>query len=277
MNTKLVLIYSHCGKKPSKYTLNMASMSNYLAQKNGYRTILYVDKKNKSYFSKIKYSEIKEFDDEILNKIPSIVWSAGKILAASMETRPFFHIDFDLFIINNNFFNFVKTKEFVVYHGEPWWNEPSAEGKKFVKGIKYLLNKTENVFKIKTDVKNLKCCNFAIFGSYKKKNIKIINKECKSIINSLIKHCHTFQKFQFRKFMSNTICGESSTTVIIEQVFTLEKIRKKLGSFYCLLDIKSCEETFTEGLKIGLLHLWGSKYSRTILKELENKLKDINL
>ena len=272
-----VLIYSHCGKEPSLDTLNMAHISNYLAQKQGYKTILYIESKYKDCFNNIPYSEVVEFDDKILEQFPAIVWSAGKILAASMETRPFLHIDFDLFILNNTFYDFIKDEEFITYHFEPWWHVETEIGQKFnKKAIKYFLKKTKGAFNIKHSEK-LGSYNFAIFGSCKKENIKIINGECKSVIEAIIKSKDILDDPKFIKFISKHSFGETGVTVIVEQVLTIAKIANRLNSHYQILKVKDSEDTFTEGIKFGLLHLWGSKHSEQILKQLKKKIKMLKL
>ena len=272
---KTVLIYSYYGLGPSVITLEMALLSNHLAQKQKFKTVLYIDKKNKELFSHIPYSEVIEFDDKILKKFPPIVWSAGKLLAASLETRPFLHVDFDFLILNDAFYKIIKNKDFVNYHFEPWWNVGSKKNQKFTnKALKYFLKNTNGIFKIDY-TKDLGSYNFAIFGSCKQKNIKIINEECRSMVKSIIKAKDILQNKRFINYIAKNSFGNSAVTVIVEQVITMAKIKDKLKSFHSILKIKEIEESYQEGLKFGLLHLWASKNMKSIQKELTNTIEKI--
>jgi len=271
MNT--VIVYSYCGDKPSSSRLNTAYLSNHLAQKHGYKTVLYIDKKNKKDFIDIPYSEIIEFDDNILEKLPPAVWSAGKILAASIETRPFLHIDFDFLILNNNFYDLIKNEEFVTYHHESWWDEHTKIGKNFHEnGVKYFIEKTKGFFGVNYK-KDLKSYNFAIFGSCKQENIKIINEECRFIITALIKAKNIIQNQVFMDHISKNSFKNGGIPVIVEQILTMERIKNKLKSHYSLIKISHGKETFAEGLKYGLLHIWGAKNKNQISQQIQNTIK----
>lgn len=274
----IILVYSYWGKKASAETLDMAYISNYLAQKQGYKTVLYIDKKNKEEFiNKIPYSEVVEFDDNILEQLPPAVWSAGKILAASIETRPFLHVDFDLFILNNKFYDYVKNEEFITYHYEPWWSLKTEIGKIFHKeALKYFIKNTDNAFKLDYS-KDLDSYNCAIFGSCKKENIEIINKECQFIIKALIKSKNIIQNPEFIRHITYNSFKNGGIPVIVEQVIMIYKIHNKLKSHSSIIKINHGKETFEEGLKFGLLHLWGAKKVDGIKKLLKNKVKKLNI
>jgi hypothetical protein len=262
-----VVIYSYWGGNPVEKTLDMAFISNYLARKHGYTTVLYVNKENKTNFKDIPYSEVIEMDENILQQLPTTVWSAGKILAASMEKRPFIHVDFDLFILDNQFYNDIKDKDFVTYHCEPWLSK-----KTFNNSIKYILKKTNNSFGLKYK-EDLYSYNFAIFGSCKSENIPIINKECKFVIENLIKNNKILNDQDFvesiRKNFPNI--PEAVIPVIIEQVITSKLIRLNFKNTYEILKISDSRDSYEAGLKIGLLHLWGSKNYNNILQKIKNK------
>jgi hypothetical protein len=256
----------------SEEKFNIAYISNHLAQKAGFQTVLYTDRAGKVLLKDIPYSEVIEMDQSILEQLPHTMWSAGKILAASMEKRPFVHIDFDLFILNNKFYDIIKDKNFITYHSEPWIDTTQP----FIEAARHIDKKTFNILKYPNVTPEIISYNFAIFGSYKPEIVNIINKKCEFIIEGLIKHKKILTKHRFIKKLDNYFpeLPNMIIPVIIEQVLTAKLIESETkNDIYTLIDIKSSDASFAAGNNIGLLHLWGSKKSKMIQNKLKEKVQ----
>lgn len=263
---KPVIIYSHIDfssrKIKSSFSHEMAKVSNILAQKQNFHTVLYTSKKDRESFKNIKYSEVIEFDDNLLKDIPKSLWNMGKILAMSIEKRPFLHIDLDMFIFNKKFLEKIKDKEFVSFHEEPWLfstpvNNTSSFYDKAVYSYKSL--NFEKIFNLNSDL--LDTSNFAIAGSCLEKAIPIINQESEFIFQKVIEHKDVFDKVCLEK-NNNFIYGHQFT-MLVEQWILYSRLKTKLNCYHLYNNKETTMQKLTDiylnSLPDGLFHLWFMK------------------
>jgi hypothetical protein len=173
------IIYSYWQASPHYFCdIEMAKTSHDCVKKHGYSTCLYTDKNGyKKLKNVIPYDEIILFDDQILSKLNSQIWSLGKILAMSLVNEPFIHIDFDLFLFKKINDDIIK-KDFFALYPEPWMDK--------IKSFRENISKIWNVYPERNDLnKNAISFNFAVVGGseYKK-----INAVCNKILNFSIEN-----------------------------------------------------------------------------------------
>lgn len=277
MDKKPVVIYSSCLQNNYQGVLEQkdyAIYSNYLAQRAGYETILYTDTESKALLGDIPYNKIIDFDENILNKLPKTVWAAGKILAFSMQTSPFIHLDFDFFMLKNDFYEKVKDKHFFLFHEEPWLQ---FSGNFYPHGIQKILKITNNDFGVNLNEKSISL-NFSIFGSCQKNVIPIIAEKSNLIIKTLIKYKNQFENENFKQYLEKYFSGFSSAmpSIIIEQVILPNLISQTLdASYYPILQQLNIVKDVTARSKdVKLLHLWGFKKNKEIQSLIKKKLSD---
>lgn len=248
--------------------------SNYLAQKNGYKTILYTDQKSKAILKDIPYDIIIDFDEEILNQLPKTVWAAAKILTFSMQKEPFLHIDFDFFIFEDLSIENMKDKDFIIYHQEPWSKQFGLGNVFHINGIKKVLDITNNCFNIKYN-KKLMSLNFAIFGSYKKNVVTTISKEAKILIDNLIKNKDILENLNLQSFFKKKFgnIDHAMLSIIFEQViFPYTLVQKHKIYYHPILKVKSPREVCKLSIQNKLLHLWGFKKDIKVKTIIRNKI-----
>jgi hypothetical protein len=268
-----VIIFSFLGNRigsnaTDEDTKIFATCSQYYAKKNtGLKTVLYTDKIGAELLKNIPYDEIILLDDKITNKLPRSVWSAGKILTMSMEKRPFIHIDFDFFILNNSFLEKIKNAPFFTYHDEPW-SSNFGKGCDFYKnGVAVILDVLNKSLNLDLDQKFMSV-NFAIFGSCIENNIPIINETAQKMIDCIIEHKDFLDGDELITKFKTTFdeLAYATIPVIIEQVLFLIMMKKKLKTYTTLIPIKYSQFSYSYGLKVGVLHLWDGKKVKEIRK-----------
>lgn len=277
MDKKPVVIYSSCLQNNYQGVLEQkdyAIYSNYLAQKAGYETILYTDTESKALLGDIPYNKIIDFDENILNKLPKTVWAAGKILAFSMQTSPFIHLDFDFFMLKNDFYEKVKDKHFFLFHEEPWLQ---FDGNFYPHGIQKILKITNNDFGVNLNEKSISL-NFSIFGSCQKNVIPIIAEKSNLIIKTLIKYKNQFENENFKQYFEKYFSGFSSAmpSIVIEQVILPNLISQTLdASYYPILQqVNIVKDVTARSIDVKLLHLWGFKKYKEIQSLIKKRLSD---
>lgn len=83
-----------------KSSLKLAALSNFLAQKQGFKTEFWGDKITLQNFKNIEYDDVHELNLEIFKHLPGDYWSMGKLLAIKNINEPFLHVDCDLLLFN---------------------------------------------------------------------------------------------------------------------------------------------------------------------------------
>jgi hypothetical protein len=280
--TKPIVVYSSCLNNNHQgilYQKEYAILSNRLAQKAGYKTVLYADKKSKEFFKDVPFNEIKDLDEGILNQLPRTVWAAGKILTFSMQTEPFIHLDFDFFIIENNFLNEIQDKDFIVYHEEPWVKEFSFGKNFFDQGLKMMLDITKNIFNVDLNYESISL-NFSMFGTCKKNNVDSIAKEAKKVISDLISVRSSLEDKYVTQHFDRGFGSISAAimSIIIEQVIFPSLLKQKFNfNYYPILKVEKAVDAFEKGKEIGLVHLWGMKYNEKLQILLRKKVYNKNV
>jgi hypothetical protein len=244
MDIKLAIFSSCFFQRGTNYTTPaLAAVSNFLAQKHGYRTRLYTDSINYHFFKNIKYDEVVFLDDEFIKQFPHIGWSLGKLLAMSMTKEPFVHIDFDLLLIND-IPNHIKFNECFAFHNETYFKKNL-----FRKETIYEFYSKYSV-QNELNYKEAFSTNCAIIGG---QNFQLINESCNKVIEYSILNKSFFEK--------SYGLPQSRVAVFFEQILLLNIIRNKtlLKTIPTVLQEETLEKIRLEGQELKLIHLWGQK------------------
>ena len=249
-------------------TEEFAYISNELARKHGYETILFTDEYGKEELKKIKYNQVITFDKFLLDRFPKTGWSLAKILAMSSMEEPFMHMDFDLFLIKNLNEEFLKNQVYC-FHKEKWLTQPQGEKDKngrfidnsiinpysfeFLDKVGILLNETEDNFSIKNyhELSSYKC---AIVGG---QNFKLFKKASEYVLSYALKYKDLLENFSIIHKMD----VDWFPAVFLEQILYMNLIRLHSGleeiPFY--LRSETTEDLNIEAQKAKIIHVWGSK------------------
>lgn len=249
-------------------TEEFAFISNKLAQKHGYETILFTDEYGKEELKKIKYDHVITLDKFMLERFPTTGWSLAKILAMASMKEPFMHMDFDLFLIKNLKPEFIQNKIFCL-HKERWLTEPQGEKDKngrfiqnsiinpysfeFLDKVKLLLSQTEDNFSIKNYHK-LTSYNCAIVGG---QNYKIFKKSSEYVIKYAMKYKDILQNFS----EINNMDVDWFPAVFLEQILFMNLIRlnSHVEDIPIYLKSETTEDLNIEAQQEKIIHIWGSK------------------
>jgi hypothetical protein len=256
---RVIFSYVDFGLKEKNYSkiLKMAAASNFLAQKCGYKTTLFVDKKSCIFFEKIKYDNLILLKEEITENLPKKIWSLGKLLAMSEMTEPFIHIDFDILLLKPLEKHFEK-KEFICLHSEEWM---LFDTRLFVDLCKNL-----NI-----NILNPISLNCGIVGG---RNFSLIKKTANKLINYAINNKITLEK------INNKIPEKDRSwllAVLFEQILFTNSIFNNLNLKYqnnLIINTPKHEQVTAQLLKNGIIHLWTNKDKEINLNLIENILNN---
>jgi hypothetical protein len=240
---KVIFSYVDFSLKEKNHSkiLKMAAVSNFLAQKHGYETILFVDKKSRLYFENIQYNNIFCLEEQITENIPKSIWSLGKLLAMSQMKEPFIHIDFDILLLRQLKDDLIK-KEFLCLHGEEW----------LLFNTKILVDIYKN---LNTYIAKPISLNCAIVGGN--------NFELEDINEKLPQKDKCWM-----------------LPVIFEQILFTNLIFNNLKINYkdnLIIKTPKYEDISSELIKNGIVHLWANKDKQVNLNLIENILKNNNI
>jgi hypothetical protein len=263
---KIVFSYIQTSFNPA-FNIKLAKLSNFLAQKHGYITELYVDDANYKNFQKIPYNNIIKINSEELKFLPLNIWSSGKLLVFSKMREPFLHIDFDLLLVND-YLRFFWEKDLVFFHEEPWFSTHNCR-LKIHPILDDSINWVNTFYNFNLDKDNIKSFNCAVFGG---KKFREINQYSNIVIEYLrnnqqkIQHYTKNNKTQgaifFEQILFANMCREKLVTSII-----LNKNLEELDHtffpklFEKTIKIKSLRSIYSEMYHNKIIHLWGRKKS----------------
>lgn len=257
---RVIFSYVDFGLKDKNHSkiIKMAAVSNFLAQKCGYKTTLFVDKKSYIFFEKIKYDSLIILEEEITENFPSQIWSLGKLLAMSKMREPFFHIDFDLLLFKA-LKNSLIQKEFICLHSEKW----------LIFNTKIVIDIYKNLnIQMPFPPISLNC---AIVGG---NNFKLISKTAIDLIN------YALNNKNILKDMNQQLREEDkywTLSVIFEQVLFTNLILNELALNYednLIINSHTYEDINLKLINNGILHLWNNKEKKINQNLIENIIKN---
>jgi hypothetical protein len=223
----------------------LAALSNYYAQKHGYKTHFFGDHKSIDLVKNIKYDFVTELPKDKLEEIPQCLWSLCKFVSIQMVDEPFLHLDFDL-ILKQNINKKILNSEIIAFHSE-----------------KYVLHKTINLQKAfpihplnRLDLEPMSY-NCAVFGG---NNYKYIKEKIKILLDFVVQNKNYFIDLNclFNFYISKHKDHFYFPPVLIEQIWLFQlfkldskKIVKILGN------PKSWQDMQKFCIKRNILHLMG--------------------
>lgn len=224
-------------------TSRQASLSCKFLKKHNFTTVLYTDHYSIEYFKHIPYDDIIVLDiPSIKPNIPKDCWSVSKLISCSVTNEPYFHIDTDLFLIENHIQNFADSK-FFLFHEEPWYKYTS-----------HIIPEINNLFDY-TSYDSLHYNN-AIFGG---KDYININKNILNLIDAVIEN---------NTNIANILAKEDrkrAKTVFVEQYLFNNLIKKELNILSIPLIIKESRQAKNTSdiyrllKEYDIIHLWINK------------------
>jgi hypothetical protein len=277
---KPVIVYSSWLGANHKGVYNQkdfAIYSNKLAQKAGYKTILYTDKKSKEFLKEIPFNEIIDFDENILSQLPKTMWAAGKLLAISKQKDAFIHIDFDMFIFKNIFLEKIQNSDFFIFHEESWTRKFGLGSPLFRNGTKKILDITNNIFDVNLDETSMSL-NFSMFGTCQKEKALVIAEEANNLILKLIKINKILEDDRLQNYFKKVFGNMSFAiiSIVIEQIiFPNILTQRRKYSYSPILNVDTPEETNEVATSLGLLHLWGAKDNKNIQNIVNQKFSKL--
>ena len=239
-------------------TAKQANISCKFLKKHNFTTVLYTDNSSIKYFKHIPYDNIIILDiPSIKPNIPKDCWSVCKLISCSVTNEPYFHIDMDLFLVENHIKNFVDSKFFLL-HAEPWYRYTN------------LVDKIHSLYNYISH--ESLSYNNAIFGG---KNYSDINKNIINLIDSVIENDTSINN------ILKEIPRQSAKTIFVEQYLFDNLIKEQLNITNIPLIMKeSMEAKSTSDIhklldQYNMIHLWYRKSSIEKQIGINNLLDDL--
>jgi hypothetical protein len=263
-------------KLVSVSSLEMAKISNFLLQKDGYETIFVGDDKSIQEYGETPYNQILRMDDRIYD-VPKCMWSAGKLLALTTINEPSVHIDFDLFCFQG--LNRPKLeKDIICLHTE----------KNLDDRWDYLYKAYQDVAPDNTSNYKPSSYNCAIIGGL---DFNLIKKCANDLIEHIIKYKQEIEE----KFIEVTEFIETQgeafrrkygffniPAVLLEQIWMFQLYKhynKNIATYLdgnpCIDSTKACLLN-VQSIDKGIVHFQGNKEnpaSRFAIKKLNKIFK----
>jgi hypothetical protein len=232
----------------------MSNISNFLAQKHGYKTILYCDQPCYDILKTLPYNEIKILPEKSMNEIPRGLWSMSKLVALSEIEEPSIVIDLDLFL----FKPLDKKKldsDIVFFHDEPYsttFTDP------LLKHCEHLM------FPQVKDFKSNVSKNCAMIGGQDVETIKNVSKEIIELViqnkkgwEQILRTCGHFQIT--RRRVHNDGDPIFCPVLLVEQIwmFDLFRLHKKYIKITPYYNTTSTLDS--QSFMDGIFHVWGYK------------------
>ncbi len=249
----------------------VAAVSNFFAQKNGYRTVLYTDETGFKLLRNINFSHVEIFQNKELI-IPKDFWSAAKFVTFTKMASPFMHIDLDLFLVTNSFTNKIKGSDLFYLHSEPW-----IEQKKYDEFIFRCMDISKNPFDL-SNIKSFPARNMALFGSTNTEGVKKIKEYSEKMLTFIEDNYRLFCRKQKNSYFDifdeyyRTVYRELQFGICIsfEQMLFINLIANELDNVTALYEnIDNPHELSISGLSnfgsntklinYHVYHLWGEK------------------
>lgn len=225
-----------------------ASLSCRFLKKHKYEVVLYTSEQLKNdVFKNIPYDNIISLDIEQYYDIINLnnFWSFTKLLSVSNLKEPFYHIDTDLFLLENILEPYIEH-DFLMFHKEPWINTQIKNNISLP-----LINSIFNI-----ELSDIMSYNAAIFGG---KNIDMIQSEIVKIINILNNNKHLISNIFLCKNQPNY---DWLPSVLFEQVLLPSLIANHVKNISTIINADHCKNfwnVFDLLKKIKVIHLWNAK------------------
>ena len=247
-------------KVDNHLNVEMAKLSNFLAQQQGFKTTFFGDKKSIEIFNNVKYDEVNELNDDRIKNISPSLWSIGKLLTISKIKEPFLHLDHDLFLfkkIDETFLN----KNLVYFHNEDYYDSLMDN---FQTSFEFQLLNIQNIQNTSK--------NCAIIGG---QNYKILNTVCNEILDFIFQNKNEINL----KLNSDKILNypKFMPAVLIEQVWIFKLLNYYKEEFSPLLKEKSLHDLSLEAYTNNICHLQETKNTINIQKSIRKMNKYYNL
>ena len=256
-------IFSHLNLKNKQPNINLAKVSNFLIQSQGFETFFFGDKSSLNFLKTVPFNKKFEIEKKEIENIPKCIWSASKFIAMSKMTEPFVHVDFDFL-----FFKIQKSlldQNIVCLHSENShehlvdYLQKSMQIRPkeilnirqisyncgIIGGVNFNFLKRISLYLLKYLSNNKLFIDKMYLDSLYKKNSKNI-----SVIPVLVEQVWMFQLFKFYKEEFKTYIESD----LHDQNFQVEAVEKGFLHFHEGARLKSVNKTleeFIENFKIN--------------------------
>ena len=268
-----IIFVSYDLSKDSRRFYHMANTSNFFAQKNKYKTILYCDEQNFDLLKNIPYNEIKILPSKIMNEIPRGLWSMAKIVALSDIEEPSIVIDLDLFLFKK--LDKKKLDTDIIYlHDEPYspnFVDPLLEWCKEVifPEVKHLNSNLSH--------------NCGIIGGQNYKAIKSVAKEIIELVIQNNKKWDELSKQESKNiFLKKYYPLDENALfipiVLIEQIWMFDLFKLYDKNIKIKPYFNNASEYLVDSFAEGIYHIWGQKDEKflNIISKFSEKELDYN-
>lgn len=251
------VIFSYLDK--TNYTwaqsIELATVSNFLIQKQGFETIFWGNENALKKFGKINYTEKILLNTKELTNFPKCFWSVSKLLALSMMEEPCIHIDMDLLVTKPIPVDFLKN-DIVCFHNENFR----------INSYK----KLKNYFNI-----NPKECESIPFNAY---NCSLIGGHDISSIKHGIRIIFDFIS-NHKYYIDNIYFNHTylPAAILIEQIWLFQIFKYLNKEINCLVEVKNFNADYFRMWKdTGYIHLISNRKEQA-RPDLKNFIKKHNI
>lgn len=213
-------------------------------KKHRYTTVLYTTKELKdTLFVNHPYDNIIDITWNC-DDFKTLFWCGTKLISCQMSKEPYYHVDTDLFLINDILKN--KEEPFLAFHVEPYTMKVFQALTSLLK--EYGVNITDQVY------------NCAIFGGT---SIDVINNTINFILSKVLSNFGNINGILARIEDHGNPWKKS---VFIEQILLTNQIRKQLSlnvlpTLIDTFNARGHVDVYSALKKEDIIHFWSAKNS----------------
>jgi len=246
------ILYSYVVNKNAPYqcSLQLAALSNFLAQHNGFETEFWGDEESLYLFKNIKYNHFKKLDTNKLSKLPPSLWSMSKLLAIRNTYEPFLHFDCDILLFKY-LSKYYQEKDILCLNNENFFDQQYAE--------------LQNIYGIKpkqSENQIIRSYNCGILGG---KDYETFHKSI-DIIFKYIEDNYTYME-NIANTYSRKVFSLFFPPVLVEQIWLFQIIKSfnkdinEIGMPYFKFpdNIFNTKINYNDFIHYGLIHLMNDK------------------
>ena len=254
-------IFSYLNLINKKPNIDLAKISNFLIQNQGFETVFFGDENSLEFLETVPFNHKFEITKEEVKNIPKCIWSASKFIAMSKMKEPFVHVDFDFF-----FFRMEKSlfnQNIICLHSE-------KNQSRLVESLQKLMLIHPKEISTTGQISY----NCGIVGGV---NFNFLKK----ISLDLLKYLHNNKSYidnMYSKYSNQKIADISCIPVLVEQVWMFQLFKTYKEEFNTYVNSDLGDQNFQiECVEKGFLHLQDAENLKSVNATLQELIENFKI
>jgi hypothetical protein len=254
-------IFSYLNLVNKRPNVNLAKVSNFLIQNQGFETVFFGDEHSLEFLRTVPFNHKFEIAKKDVKNIPKCIWSASKFFAMSKMKEPFIHVDFDFlfFRMEKSLFN----QNIICLNSEKSHNR--------------LVNSLQKLMRIhpkEISTTGQICYNCGIVGGV---NFNLLKKISLDLLNYLYNNKDYIDKM-YLDYSNQKIIDIPYIPVLVEQVWMFQLFKTYKEEFTTYVQSDLGDRNFQiECVEKGFLHLQGAENLKSVNATLQELIENFKI